>query len=294
MRAPAIESSLAAASSSSANGAASNATRSDQLIQRRPEPWSVKFDGNGYSPPMAAKRGAVVVVPACNESSVLPRCLKAIRTAAAGVAVPVSVVVVLDACDDESVNFAGRFGSDVHFVEVDERNVGAARAAGFRYARSVLRSGGEPIWYATTDADTEVGSDWLLRQLGTDADMVLGVVRVGQWRHHGKKVADRYQARYAADAPRRHVHGANMGFRADAYWRVGGFAALASGEDVDLVERFRAAGCRVRWDDELSVATSDRRRGRAPGGFADHLAELSREVSRDDRGEVHDREVEAS
>jgi hypothetical protein len=80
-----------------------------------------------------------------------------------------------------------------------------------------------------------------------------------------------------------------MGFSADAYWRIGGFAALASGEDVDLVERFRAAGRRVLWDGELSVATSDRRNGRAPGGFADHLAELSREVSGD-----HDREVEAS
>jgi glycosyltransferase involved in cell wall biosynthesis len=239
---------------------------------------------------MTVKGGTVVVVPACNESSVLPRCLRAIRSAAAGVTVPVSVVVVLDACDDESGDLAGRFGSDVHFLEVDERNVGAARAAGFRYARRVLRVVGERIWYATTDADTEVGSDWLRRQLGTDADMVLGVVRVGQWDHHSKEVADRYKARYAADVPRRrHVHGANMGFSADAYWRVGGFAALASGEDVDLVERFRAAGCRVRWDDGLSVATSDRRNGRAPDGFADHLAELSREVSGD-----HDREVEAS
>ena len=278
--------------------------RSDELASRPPsagpgriaagtsraiwsELWCVKFDRNGYSPAMTAKRGAVVVVPACNESSVLSRCLKAIRTAAAGVAVPVSVVVVLDACDDESASLAGRFGSNVHFLEVDERNVGAARAAGFRYARCVLRSVGERTWYATTDADTEVGSDWLLRQLGTDADMVLGVVRVGQWRHHCKEVADRYKARYAADAPRRrHVHGANMGFNADAYWRVGGFAALASGEDVDLVDRFRAAGCRVLWDDELSVATSDRRNGRAPGGFADHLVELSREVSGDQDGKV--------
>lgn len=260
-----------------------------------PGPWCVKFDCNGYSPAMTIKCRAVVVVPACNESSVLSRCLQAIRTAAAGVAVPVSVVVVLDACDDESASFAGRFGSDVHFLEVDERNVGAARAAGFRYARSVLESDGERIWYATTDADTEVGSDWLLRQLGTDVDMVLGVVRVGQWRHHGKEVAARYQARYTADAPRRrHVHGANMGFSADAYWRVGGFAALASGEDVDLVERFRAAGCHVLWDDELSVATSDRRHGRAPGGFADHLAELSREVSGAHHGELPGREVAAS
>ena len=137
-------------------------------------------------------------------------------------------------------------------------------------------------WCATTDADTEVSTDWLLRQLGSDEDMVLGVVRVHQWRHYSEQVADRYRARYAAGSRgRRHIHGANMGFRADAYWRVGGFAPLASGEDVDLVERFETAGCRIRWDDRVRVATSDRRYGRAPGGFADHLAEVSREVSDD-------------
>ena len=59
-----------------------------------------------------------------------------------------------------------------------------------------------------------------------------------------------------------------MGFRADAYWHVGGFRALATGEDVELVERFEAAGLRIHRDASLSVATSDRRDGRAPGGFA--------------------------
>jgi hypothetical protein len=42
------------------------------------------------------------------------------------------VVVVLDACDDGSAGMTGQFGQDVHFIAVDERNVGAARAAGFR------------------------------------------------------------------------------------------------------------------------------------------------------------------
>jgi hypothetical protein len=46
-----------------------------------------------------------------------------------------------------------------------------------------------------------------------------------------------------------------------------------------MVERLEAAGLRIHWDDDLSVATSDRRNGRAPGGFADHLAEVSRQVS---------------
>ncbi|HEX4389922.1 MAG TPA: glycosyltransferase [Mycobacterium sp.] len=220
-------------------------------------------------------------MPAHNEFAALSRCLGAIRTAAIAVALPTSVVVVLDACDDGSAGMAGQFGKGVHFIAVDERNVGAARAAGFRYAKSVLAAAGKRHWYATTDADTEVGGDWLVRQLGSRADMVLGLVRVGQWRHHSEQVAELYEARYHAEAPRhQHIHGANMGFRSEAYWRVGGFAPLACGEDVDLVHRFRAADVCVAWNDRLWVTTSDRRRGRAPGGFADHLAEVSQEVER--------------
>lgn len=237
---------------------------------------------------MTAEPGAVVVVPAHNEVSALPRCLSAIRKAAADVAVPTSVVVVLDACDDDSHSLAGRYGPDVHFLPIEARNVGAARAAGFRHARTALGQAGHRTWYATTDADTQVGSDWLLRQLDAHADVVLGVVRVGQWRHHSEAVADLYEARYEASR-HGHIHGANMGFSADAYWRVGGFTALASGEDVELVKRFEAAGCRIAWDDELSVTTSDRRNGRAPGGFADHLTEVSQEVAAG-----HDDQAEAS
>jgi glycosyltransferase involved in cell wall biosynthesis len=228
------------------------------------------------------KPGVVVVVPAHNEFWVLPRCLSAIRTAATAVAIPTSVVVVLDACNDDSETLAGHYGPDVHFLPIDERNVGAARAAGFRYAKSELGGAGKRTWYATTDADTEVGGEWLVRQIGSAADMVLGLVRVGQWRNHSEEVAGLYEARYRAEASAdHHIHGANMGFSSDAYWRVGEFAALTSGEDVDLVERFQAAGFRIHWDDALWVTTSDRRNGRAPGGFADHLAEVSQEVAGD-------------
>ena len=54
---------------------------------------------------------------------------------------------------------AGRFGPNVHFVSVDAGNVGAARAAGFEYARSaVRRRRAARTWFATTDADSMVGS----------------------------------------------------------------------------------------------------------------------------------------
>ena len=191
---------------------------------------------------------------------------------------PVLTVVVLDTCNDGSHRVARQFGPDVHFVSIDAGNVGAARAAGFAHARSLCHvEAAERTWYATTDADSAVSPDWLLRMTAVDAEMVLGVVRVPVWRHLPTEVVRRYLHAYQPKGPgHNHIHGANMGFRADAYWRVGGFQAMATGEDVDLVERFEAAGMRIHRDAKLSVATSDRRNGRAPHGFAQHLRNLSR------------------
>jgi glycosyltransferase involved in cell wall biosynthesis len=223
---------------------------------------------------------AVVVIPAHNESKNLPECLKAMVTAAACLRVPVLVVVVLDACDDQSRYLAGEFGADVHFVEVEVRNVGAARRAGFEYAQELCNAqltDEARIWYATTDADSRVDADWLVRQTESGADMVLGVVRIANWRRVPATVARLYLKAYRAKRRGRehgHIHGANMGFRADAYWRVDGFAALASGEDVDLVRRFELQGYRIHRDDRLSVVTSARQVGRAPRGFANHLRSL--------------------
>jgi glycosyltransferase involved in cell wall biosynthesis len=230
---------------------------------------------------------AVVVVPAHNELEHLPRCLRALTTASLCLPVPVLTVVVLDNCDDRSDRLAGHFGADVHFVSIDAGNVGAARAAGFDYARSVCGSvEPEHTWFATTDADSVVGSQWLARMTAADADMVLGTVRIPVWRLP-VEVARRYLAAYHSKGQgHNHIHGANMGFRADAYWRVGGFQALATGEDVDLVQRFEAAGMRIHRDVRLSVTTSVRHVGRAPGGFAHHLRELSGSVRRQAKAET--------
>ncbi|HEY0227563.1 MAG TPA: glycosyltransferase family 2 protein [Mycobacterium sp.] len=228
---------------------------------------------------------AVVVVPAHNEKADLPACLRAVLTAALCAPIPVSVVVVLDSSDDDSAELAGRYGPDVHFVSVEAHNVGAARASGFGYGRSLCRDD-DVCWYTTTDADSRVDPGWLIHQLELGADMVLGVVRVANWRLQPADVANRYVQAYEANTPDEdgehpHIHGANMGFSARAYWRVGGFRALASGEDVDLVERFEAAGYRIHRDTELSVVTSARTKGRAPDGFAHYLSELGRSAAGD-------------
>jgi hypothetical protein len=151
---------------------------------------------------------------------------------------------------------------------------------GFSYARTLCEQAARDdsqIWYATTDADSAVDPDWLLRQTAADTDMVLGVVRIATTGGLPTAAARRYLAAYRSKTgldSHGHVHGANMGFRADSYWRVGGFAALASGEDADLVARFESAGLRIERDSRLSVVTSRRQVGRAPGGFAAHLRSM--------------------
>jgi glycosyltransferase involved in cell wall biosynthesis len=233
------------------------------------------------APSLRAYDAAAVVIPAHNEREKLPACLRAVLTAALCAPVPVTVVVVLDACDDDSADLAGQYGPDVHFIGVDVHKVGAARAVGFDYARSLLGKSAR-CWYATTDADSRVDPDWLVHQLSAGTDMVLGVVRVSDWRYHRGEVVDRYLRSYdSAGADHEHIHGANMGFSAQAYWRVGGFRTLISGEDADLVGRFEAAGYCIHRDTDLSVSTSARTQARAPHGFAHHLMQLGRSAAGD-------------
>lgn len=239
-------------------------------------------------PALRAYDAAAVVIPAHNEREKLPACLRAVLTAALCAPLPVTIVVVLDDCDDGSADLVGEYGPDVHFISVDAHNVGTARAVGFGYARSLLGDGirDTRCWYATTDADSRVDPGWLAHQMSVGAEMVLGVVRVTDWRQHPAAVVDRYVQGYqgapgTSDRDHEHIHGANMGFNARAYWRVGGFRTLATGEDVDLVERFEAAGYSIHRDTELSVITSARTQARAPHGFAHHLSELGRSVAGD-------------
>ncbi|MFI6168972.1 glycosyltransferase [Nocardia sp. NPDC051052] len=219
----------------------------------------------------AAVTRILVVVPVRNEQRLLPACLAALARAAGRVDVPVRVQLVLDACTDDSALVPT---ANVEVMAVDERNVGAARALGFAHAGATCSA---ETWFATTDADSEVDELWLRSQLEyahTGSDVVAGIVGVRSWADHAAETRRRYEQQYRTAGAHRHVHGANLGFRADAYWRVGGFRHLRTGEDVDLVTRMVASGAPVGWAEDVLVTTSARRVGRAPQGFAAHLRRI--------------------
>jgi glycosyltransferase involved in cell wall biosynthesis len=223
---------------------------------------------------------AGVVVPAHNEDELLPACLAALRDAAGLARIPVQLLVVADACTDETAAVAAAHGARV--IRIRARNVGAARAAGMA---ALLRrtAGTDPaaVWLATTDADTVVPPGWLRRQLGhadQGWDVVLGTVTVTDWAGYPPHTAAAFAAMYGfGEGPHPHVHGANLGIRASAYLAAGGFKPLRTSEDHALIAAATEAGGRVLRAGDVTVQTSARRQARAPRGFSHVLRALSRE-----------------
>lgn len=223
-----------------------------------------------------------IAVPAHNEEAMLGPCLAALLAAARDPGLQgeaVAVLIVLDACDDDSGGVVRRHrrlfeaaGVTLDCIEVDERRVGAARGAG---ARRLLSLGAR--WLAFTDADTRVTPQWLVAQLALNADVVCGSVAVDDWSPHAER-ADALRAHfegfYQDREGHRHIHGANLGVAAAAYQAAGGFEAVSCHEDVLLVKALERIGARFAWSARPRVFTSARRDARARDGFGDTLLRM--------------------
>ena len=158
-------------------------------------------------------------------------------------------------------------------------SVGVARALAARVALHRYQGAPETCWLANTDADCEVPDTWLLDQVALAAagiQAIAGIVGVDEFSEHRSHVARRFRETYLtnADGSHPHVHGANIGVRADVYLRVGADGRpIETAEDHDLWRSpLPGSGCEQRSTARLKVMTSGRRLGRAPHGFAEALA----------------------
>jgi glycosyltransferase involved in cell wall biosynthesis len=219
-----------------------------------------------------------VVVPARDEMRCLGRCLTALDVAAGVARLPLDIVVVLDACTDDSeavaLDAAATLASRVHIVAIDRARVGTARRVGVEHLLDIL--GPAQDWVSTTDADSFVPAHWFRRQRAhraAGADLVAGTVHVTRWGGMGR-LRPLWERDYRAPGSR-HVHGANLSFSVAGYRRVGGFSDATSDEDVRLVDAFAASGQSVVWATDLAVDTSARLLGRAPDGFAAYLDRMA-------------------
>jgi glycosyltransferase involved in cell wall biosynthesis len=227
-----------------------------------------------------------IVVPARNEAGLIEGCLRALRSAVEEVVhevAAIEVVVVADSCTDATATIARRvLDGWGRVLEVAAGTAGAARRLGIGSVLASLQTQLHRIWLANTDGDTQVSPDWVRQQLSlarNGAIAVAGVVDVDSFEEHPPGFASQWRRRYVPTGPtHRHVHGANLGVRADAYLGVGGFDGGAAGEDQRLWVALRDAGHPTRSPTSLLVTTSGRARGRATGGFADTLCRLAEVV----------------
>jgi glycosyltransferase involved in cell wall biosynthesis len=232
------------------------------------------------SDPVAPEHVAVVI-PVKNEEELLPRSVRAVQRAMNQLhrrhpSVASSLTLVLDQCSDGTAAWLDRRGSQrptIHVLEVDCGNVGETRAAGVSAA---IESSGVPpgrLWIANTDADSAVPPRWLSmhhRLALAGADMVLGTV-IPDATDMQPEDYEYWLNRHELAEGHHGVFGANLGVRASSYLQVGGFPAVACGEDKLLVERLKTAGFSWVATDTCRVLTSGRLIGRSSGGFADYL-----------------------
>lgn len=221
-----------------------------------------------------------VLIPARDEEVLLPRCLQSVAEARALLPAHVTsdVIVISDGSTDRTADLARDIlGTSGIVLHADGGSVGLTRAvaAGVALQRNKARM--DHCWLANTDADCAVPRSWLLDHLRiaqSGYTAVAGIVDVHDFSEHLDFVEERFRSSYLlhADGTHPHVHGANLGVRADAYLIAGGWSALQTAEDHDLWHRLHATGCVRLSDSTLQVVTSGRRIGRAPLGFAGALA----------------------
>jgi hypothetical protein len=223
----------------------------------------------------------VVVVPACNEQDLIVDCLDAIDAAINHLHMSrpkgaVETLVVLDACVDQTLAHVSAHPA-VGAISCRFGCVGAARARGITHALAQLPRP-DRAWIANTNADSRVPRDWLSRMLGfadDDADLVLGTVMPDDL---PELALHRWLQRHQLTDGHPHVHGANLGIRADTYLALGGFVAVSVGEDAALVQQAIQAGAKIVRTAALPVVTA-RICGRAPDGFTAYLDGVLSEVA---------------
>ena len=223
----------------------------------------------------------ITVIPARDEERSIGRCLRSIDAARGTLPhrVTSSVVVVLDSCRDDTAAVAARHLDPRRdmLLHADHGCAGGSRAIGVDAALRQPTIEPSRTWVCSTDADSTVPLDWF--DVHLDAAKRGHIAIAGVVRLDGDAdpfLLAEFESSYVThpDGSHPHIHGANLGFRADAYLAAGGWASLTTGEDHDLWHRLAPLGG-VLASVGLWVTTASRLVGRAPSGFAANLAALT-------------------
>lgn len=181
---------------------------------------------------MSAGWEVAVLIPARNEEALLARCLESVIQAIDSLSLPMKATIVLvsDCSTDRTAEIADSLiGDRGRVLHTRAGTVGTSRAIAASYAIESTLTRLSKVWLANTDADCVVPSTWLSDQINlaeSGIEAVAGTISVDSFEEHGPEVPGCFRASYSiyADGSHPHIHGANLGVRADCYVRVGGWA----------------------------------------------------------------------
>ncbi|WP_421118634.1 glycosyltransferase [Aquihabitans daechungensis] len=225
-----------------------------------------------------------VVIPARDEAATVAAAVRSVIRSARAAGRPFDITVVADGCVDATAGAAAQAVSGHgRVIEVVAGTVGSARRAGTTRSLAALAADGhapEETWLLATDADSTVPSAWIRTHLDladAGAHGVAGLVVVDSFADHPPSVEQAFRRRYevGVSGEHPHVHGTNLGVRADAYARAGGWRDLRTAEDHDLWNRLTELAVPLCSTVDAPVRTSGRAAGRAPDGFASLLRSLA-------------------
>jgi Glycosyl transferase family 2 len=247
-----------------------------------------------------------VAIPVKDEADRLPRCLSALaaQTNKEGVHAPESfhVFIFANNCSDNSAELARCWGLRLRLrvcvVETllprEEAHAGNGRRGAMDLAETWLRKQGvQGGVVLTTDADSQVPTDWIANNLAAidaGADAVLGTLVLDEEGdllpnalHRRGCLEGSYEALLTELSamvdpiewnPWPHhatISGASLALTVESYRRVGGLPRVPLGEDKALVAQLLHHDLKIRFEPGIRVVTSGRVDGRAPGGVADTL-----------------------
>lgn len=235
-----------------------------------------------------------IIIPARNEAERIGRCLRRIGAQAGP---SHCAILVVNGTTDSTIRVARKAaattGLALQIIECGSDfigGVGAARRTGCSWASR--RFPGITA-LLTTDADCIVARNWIARSLMhlSAHDAVCGRVEpiadeagiLAEMDPVPAKLESDYRQlvlmlyrHYCPDSANPGPHhgetaGASLAISRAAYESVGGFRAMSTGEDCDLIRRLKRSGRRVIHAEDVVVKASCRLVGRADGGMAEAL-----------------------
>ena len=245
----------------------------------------------------------IVSIPAKDESERIRGALLALDQAAAHTSTPVLALVLANNCADDTADIARATANQLRhcftrIVAVDLpqhfAHAGAERRTAVEQGMSGFAAIAEDI-IVSTDADARLRNDALFRidvAFAGGDDLVLAKIncirdpwdpvpdealawgRSGVvWRHRVRQFVETVRKGRVAPADLHDDYGgAGIAVRVSAYNKLGGFRAIPSNEDLELVRAADLANMRVNRHSGAVVDVLARSTGRAEGGMADALA----------------------